>query len=151
MTAIVDTITDLAVAGLQEKIPGEFQYTGDFDLGSISIPNFRVIEAAKRLQVKVSGYDRKPENQEKSRTNVMQIHKIGVGIVKLMEHENNLPAEAEMREMKRLAELIERWLWKGITGYLAIDVQSPLYDLEKAKSGIFLTVINASYKVSFAT
>jgi hypothetical protein len=56
-----------------------------------------------------------------------------------------------MREMKRLAELIERWLWRGVTGYLAIDVQSPLYDLEKAKSGIFLTVINASFKVSFAT
>lgn len=149
MTATVDTITDLIVAGLQAKIPGDFEFTGDFDLCPLSVPRFDGIEATERLQIKVSGIERKPVDNEKNRTSVNQTHHVGVFLTKKLLMENDWPQEADFREMKSLSQSIEQWLWLGISGFPAIDVRGALFDLEKSKAGIFYTLYIAVFKYSF--
>lgn len=150
MTATVDTLTDLVVAALEAvDFEGDWGFAGLVEIEAMSLPTFELVEATDTVQIKVAAYPN-VDTTKLDRSTIAEDHKLGIGIVAKLEMTDGQPDETHFRSLKSLAEQIRKWIWTGTTGYgkKVVTVSFPAwYDFEKAKSGVFLTTINATYRM----
>ena len=154
MTAIVDTLTDLLVSGLEAvDFYTTWGYAGQVEIEAMSLPDFAAIDAVDVTQIKVSAYP----NADLSRIDRTEFggdQKLGICIVRKLEFTNGKPDETEFRDLKSLAQSIYQWVWTGASGYekKCISVGFPAwFDFEKAKGGVFMTTIQPVYRLGFSS
>lgn len=153
MTAFVDTITDAIVAALQatDFTASPWSYAESVEIKAMSLPDFNRLEASEKLQIRVAAYPNVDSDRE-PRGGFAEDHKIGIGsCCGLKMADDGFPDEAQFRELKNFVEALRFWSYTGagsVYANKAVSVEMPAwYDFQKAKSGLFLNVIQITYRL----
>lgn len=148
-----DTIVDLIVAELQTAITDEFAFGLPFTIAARDLPNFELIDATDETVIYVAAAPN-VDLRRMSRANIEEKTKVGVAVLKrLAKDARGEPSTTEFRELKSLMQAIYQWAHEGVEGYegrVSSVVFPAWYDFQKAIQGVFLSVVQVNYDVSFA-
>jgi len=151
MIATVDTICDELATALSD-IDFSLSWGVDvpFEIKTQSLPDFDLIEAIDTAQIRISAYPN-TESKRIDRETIETDHKVGIAIVKKLKMTDGAIDGTEFRKLKMLAESIREWCWnvlRATYGIKVVRVDFPAwFDFEKAKAGIFLTVIQPVFRL----
>jgi len=138
---------------LQAAIAAEFGFSMPFTVAAREKPDFELIQCVDNTTIYVSAAPNVMLTRS-SRDNIDQDILIGIGVLKKLKmDETGNPNQAEFRELKSLMQALFIWSHVGISGYTgkAKNVAIPAwYDLSKAITGSFLSVVTMVYQTKFS-
>lgn len=140
---------DMAERILQEVNVGEGFDLFQFDAEATNDPRFDLLEARRGIQVLIAPLS-EPQVLNSYRDGVTLSLDIVVGILSQIAVGTEWRRDDEFFDCKALTHRIERWGWKCHPTYQVTMSQTPaLYDREKAKQGVYLSVVKITFKLFY--